>query len=126
MFGDIVTVSYDSIPAVTLSKINQDGYSSEYLFRDTQTELRLKIRHSKESLKPGQSKATERHNCLLSVTKFATATTPELYADMSYTLRAAPGASSALLPLIAGSFSDWLGTSTALTGRVYNLANWVS
>lgn len=126
MFGDTVSFSYDSIPVITLSKINQDGYSSEYLFRDSQTELRLKIRHSKESLKPGQSKAIERHNCLLSVTKFATATTSELYADMSYTLRAAPGASSALLPLVAASFSDWLGTSTVLTGKVNGLANWVS
>lgn len=126
MFGDTIEVGFDGIPVVALTKINQDGYSSEYLFRDTLTELRLKIRHSKESLKPGQSKAVERHNCLFSVTKFATSTTPELYADLSYTLRASPGLPIAQLPHIAASFSGWLGTSTVLTGKVNNLANWVS
>jgi hypothetical protein len=46
---------------VTLVKINQDSYSSEYLFRDSTHSVRARIRHSKvaaTALKP----TYDRHN----------------------------------------------------------------
>jgi hypothetical protein len=61
--------------AKSLPKINQDNYGSEYLYRDTTSELRLKIRHSKESPKAGSTQVN-RHNVELTQTIFATSTSP--------------------------------------------------
>lgn len=58
-----------------LPKINLDNYGSEYLYQTTTYELRLKIRHSKETPKAGQ-KAFDRHNVELTQTVYATSTVP--------------------------------------------------
>lgn len=71
----VLSLSYGD---VTLVKINQDGYSSEYLFRDTLVMYRLKIRHTtnkKTAIKPEY----ERHNIEIVRTTFATADDPEYY-----------------------------------------------
>lgn len=126
MFGDTVTVTYSG-ESVILKKINQDGYSSEYLSRSATNELRMKIRHSKESLKPGQSSPIERHNVLLSNTVFSTdPMAASTYADVSFTIRCAPGESATYAGLVVPAFIGWMGTSTALTAKVSDLTNWVS
>lgn len=79
MFGDTITMTLDGSggTARVCSKINQDAYSSEYLNRNSTDEIRVKIRHSVESLKPGQLYPIERHNVEVTQTVFATVSTPE-------------------------------------------------
>jgi hypothetical protein len=120
-----ISLTYDG-SAITLEKMNQDGYSSEYLFRDTTKEIRMKIRHSKESLKAGQSYPIERHNCLLSATVYATPTTAEKFSEISFTLRAAPGASVDLAQLVNNAWIAWMGSGATATGRITTLTSWGS
>jgi hypothetical protein len=63
MLGDTLTVTYDGSggTAVVCSKINQDNYSAEYLKKDTLYETRVRVRHSKESVKAG-AEQFDRHN----------------------------------------------------------------
>lgn len=44
-FGSTLTFTIDG-NAVTLNRINQDGYSSEYFVRDSTGEYRCKVSHS--------------------------------------------------------------------------------
>jgi len=120
-----IALTYDGT-AITLGKMNQDGYSSEYMFRDTTKEIRMKIRHSKESMKPGQAYQIERHNCLLSVTVYATPTVAEQFSEVSFTLRAAPGNSTAVAQLINNCWIAWMGSGATATGRITDLIAWGS
>lgn len=68
--------------AKNLNKINQDGYGSEYLLRETLQEIRAKVRHS--TTKPdANGVAYDRHNFEVTITVFATDTVPE-YHDKFY------------------------------------------
>jgi hypothetical protein len=92
MLGDTITITLDGsggVPRVC-SKINQDSYSAEYLNRLSTDEIRVKVRHQKESLKPGDTYPLERHNVLISQIVFPTVTTPERYREISYTIRNRP------------------------------------
>lgn len=60
--------------AYTLTKINQDGYASEYLFKDSGEEVTARIRHTKVS-KGGVS--YDRHNFELRQKIYADVSTPE-------------------------------------------------
>jgi hypothetical protein len=61
---------------ITLKKINQDEYSSEYMFRNATDQYVAKVRHSKTKATSGQV-AKDRHNFEVVQTIFATATVPE-------------------------------------------------
>lgn len=89
MFGDTITVTLDGSggTARVCSKINQDVYSSEYLNRTATDEIRVQIRHSTESLKPGQLYPLERHNVTFTQTVFATVSAPEFVRQVSTTIR---------------------------------------
>lgn len=90
MLGDTLTVTAGGAggTAYVLSKINQDAYSAEYLVRDATSEVRVKIRHSTESVKNGELYPLERHNLELKLTTFATPTVEEVVRYISYTMRA--------------------------------------
>jgi hypothetical protein len=77
MIGDTLTVTYDGSggTAVVTSKINQDGYSSEYLKKDTLSETRVRIRHSKEKAR-GTTPELERHNVEFTQTVYPTEEVP--------------------------------------------------
>lgn len=74
MLGDTLVLP---CPAgnLTLQKINQDGYSSEYLLKQTLSEVRARVRHSKV-----KATATEpeydRHNIEVVETVYATDEVP--------------------------------------------------
>jgi hypothetical protein len=55
---------------ITLVKINQDGYSSEYLFRDATSQYRARIRHTKTTATPTRP-SYDRHNFEVVQTVFA-------------------------------------------------------
>lgn len=63
MIGDTLTFDYAG-GTLTLTKITEGGYSSEYLLKEASAEFRLQIRHSKEN---GVSNgiALDRHNVTL-------------------------------------------------------------
>lgn len=74
MFADPAVITVNAV-AKNLVKINQDGYSSEYLLRSALDEYRLRIRNqSRFDKKLGVS--IDRHNVEIIHTVFATASAP--------------------------------------------------
>jgi hypothetical protein len=61
MFSDTLTIAHDAGDLV-YNKINQDAYSSEYLFRDGLVECRLKIRNTSFKDKARGNLRVDRHN----------------------------------------------------------------
>lgn len=92
MLGDTLTITLGGSggAARVCSKINQDAFSAEYLNRLTTDEIRVKVRHTKESAKSGELYPLERHNVLVTQRVFATPTTTEKFREVSFTIRARP------------------------------------
>lgn len=61
MFADPLSITVNGV-AKALIRINQDGYSSEYLLREATGDYRLKIRHSTTSDKRRPGVIIDRHN----------------------------------------------------------------
>lgn len=61
MFSDTITITVNAV-AVILNRINQDGYSSEYLKKEATQEFRLKIRNSSYVDKARGGRKVDRHN----------------------------------------------------------------
>jgi len=61
---------------ITLVKINQDAYSSEYMFKNSTSEYRAKIRHTKTKASNG-SPEKDRHNFEVVQKIFAAGDVPE-------------------------------------------------
>jgi uncharacterized protein YdeI (BOF family) len=57
--------------SISMKRINQDAYSSEYLFRDATHQVRARIRHTTTNGTNGGPKM-DRHNIELTETVFAT------------------------------------------------------
>jgi len=92
MLGDTLTVTLDGSggTARVCNKINQDAYSAEYVNRVSTDEIRVKVRHQKESAKKGELYPIERHNVTITQMVFATPTTTEKYREISFTIRNRP------------------------------------
>lgn len=101
MIGSTVTVTYNSV-ANTLDLINQDNYSSEYYKRTATEEMKLRIRHSNESVKPGQP-IFERHQIDLTRTVFATSTTPQRTYQTYTVIRLEKGSDPAAATLLTSA-----------------------
>jgi hypothetical protein len=69
MIGNTITITVGVTDKV-LTLINQDGYSSEYLLKDTASEFRLRIRHSKTKATAAKP-SYDRHNVELVETVYA-------------------------------------------------------
>lgn len=61
MFSDPLTITVNAV-AKNMIRINQDGYSSEYLLRETAGEYRARIRNSSYTDKTRGGVKVERHN----------------------------------------------------------------
>lgn len=61
MFSDPITITVDAV-AKNLIRINQDGYSSEYLLKETSGQYKVKIRNSSYVDKSRGGKRVDRHN----------------------------------------------------------------
>lgn len=68
MIGDTLTITFDTVAKVA-NKINQDNYSSEYLYRSATEQFQIRIRHQNENVKPGQ-RQFERHQVDVTRTVF--------------------------------------------------------
>nr|UJQ85249.1 MAG: hypothetical protein 2 [Leviviridae sp.] len=79
MFSDPATVTINAV-AKNLIRINQDGYTSEYLLKETTGEYRLRIRNTSYVDKTRAGKKVDRHNVELTHTIYPVApvTQPEI------------------------------------------------
>jgi hypothetical protein len=79
MFSDPLAITINAV-AKNLIRINQDGYSSEYLLKEADGEFRLRIRNSTYTDKTRQGLKVERHNVELVHTVYpvAPATQPTI------------------------------------------------
>ncbi|DAD51550.1 TPA_asm: coat protein [ssRNA phage Esthiorhiza.2_34] len=69
MFADTITLTGNSVAHV-LTRINQDGYSSEYYLRETAGEYRMFIRNSRITDKKRPNVVIDQHNVDLTHTLF--------------------------------------------------------
>lgn len=83
---------------VTLNLINQDSYSSEYLFRNATNEYRVRIRHSTMAVTALKPYARDRHNLEVVRTTFATDTTPEYEFKFYFVIEHKPNDTSVDVP----------------------------
>lgn len=126
MFGD--TISLGPVDGVDCyaKRINQDGYSSEYSFRNGLRDIRVRIRHSKETAKVGLP-LLERHNVLVSENVFATPTQAALFREFSSTFRCSASDSAGGVHVNAIHQSVMYGLSgSGSPDTVLRLASWES
>jgi hypothetical protein len=95
MFADPQTITLDGAggTAKALVKINQDNYGSEYFLQDSGglSEYRMKIRHSKETVKAGAN-PVDRHNVELTQYVYPTTAVPNGRTRQIYVvIRVEPG-----------------------------------
>lgn len=98
MFTDPLSITIDTIGAQALARINQDNYGSEYFLQaaDGLSEFRVKIRHSKETVKVGAN-PVDRHNVELTQYVYPTASVPNGRVRQAYLVfRNEPGDSLTL------------------------------
>jgi hypothetical protein len=72
MFSDPLTITINAV-AKDLIRINQDGYSSEYLLKEATGEFRLRLRNTSYTDKARAGRKVERHNAELVHTVYAVA-----------------------------------------------------
>lgn len=75
MIGNTITITV-GVSAKVLTLINQDAYASEYMLKDSASEFRLRIRHSKTKATATRV-AMDRHNVELIETVYASGDVPE-------------------------------------------------
>lgn len=75
MLGDTITITINAVAKI-LTKVNQDGYASEYRLNETLSQFVLRVRHTKDRVSAG-SKERHRHQVTLTETVLATATAPQ-------------------------------------------------
>lgn len=112
MFGDSISYNLGGAggTALTLKKINQDNYSAEYLYRTSTYEVRMKVRHTKESVK-GEALPLDRHNVEVTQTVFATLTEPEYVRQFYIVFRATPSDTEAEVVDVAEGLTEWLSAA---------------
>lgn len=96
MVADPLVLTINGV-AISLNKINQDSYGSEFLYRNSTTEYRAKVRHSK--MKPdSDSQVFERHNFEVVVKTFASGDTPEFYDKFYFVIERLPKTTDTYMP----------------------------
>lgn len=105
---------------VTLLKINQDSYSSEYLYKGTLSEYRTKIRHSKTT-STATKPSNDRHNIEVTEVTYATGTAAEFERKVYLVVEQPPSDSSIVNQ---DGLCDWL-IATANVNLI-SLMNWES
>lgn len=93
---------------ITMTKINQDSYSSEFLFRDATSQYRARVRHTKTAAK-GTKPAYDRHNFEVVQTVFASGEVAEYERKFYFVIEHLPSDTSVLL---ADAVADYCIAST--------------
>lgn len=92
MLGDTLVLPLSS-GDVTLVKVNQDNYSSEYLFRNSASQYRARVRHSVTAAKNGRP-AYDRHNFEVVQTVFASGEVAEYERKFYFVIEQLPSDTS--------------------------------
>lgn len=97
---------------ITMTKINQDGYSSEYYFRNATDSYRAKVRHSTvnrgSKLEP---RLYDRHNVEVVRTTFGVSGAPDTFVKVYFVTEQLPSSTDVIL---ADALFDWaIATSDA-------------
>jgi len=82
---------------ITLKLVNQDAYSSEYLFRDGTSQYRVRIRHTKTSPTTARPASYDRHNFEAVQTIFAAGDVAEYERKFYFVLEHKPADTSVAL-----------------------------
>lgn len=114
MLGSTFTIPHTDGNIVCV-KINQDVYSSEYMYRDEDHEVRVKIRH--QQTKGGK----DRHNVEISETVFETTESLEIARKMYVVLEQAPNDVDVKM---LDALADWLIASA--NANISSLLGWES
>jgi hypothetical protein len=104
---------------ITLVKVNQDAYSSEYALRTSTHVWRAKIRHS--NVKSPGGVMYDRHNCEVVKTTLATESVPEFYNKFFFVDERKPG--DTVVTLADGVADLMIATSNAFLN---SLVQWES
>jgi hypothetical protein len=114
MIGDTITLPLSS-GNVVCNKINQDGYSAEYLYATSTYEYRVRVRHTKTG--PKASGLTyDRHTFDVTKTTFASGATPESYQKFYFVMEQLPGTTDVIL---ADGVADYvIASSNALVTKL--------
>nr|UJQ85544.1 MAG: hypothetical protein 2 [Leviviridae sp.] len=111
MFADPAALTINAV-AKNLVKINQDGYSSEYLLRSTTDEFRLRIRNASRTEKASGIKI-DRHNVELIQTVFGTAPAPNVTRKVYVVIENQQGDTLTDPTNVAVGLLSWLTASSA-------------
>jgi hypothetical protein len=76
---------------ITLTRINQDGYASEYYYRTATDGYTLKVRNTRVNPTTGRSEVYERHNVEFTHVKFAAGAVPQYDRKVYFVTEAKPG-----------------------------------
>lgn len=119
MFGNTLVLPHAD-GNITMVKVNQDSYASEYLYRSTLSEWRARIRHTKTS--PTATKpAYDRHNVEIIQTVYATETVPEFTRKVYVVIELLPNDPDTKT---ADALADWLVASAG--ANLASLNGWES
>jgi len=121
MYADTIVLALTGFGNVTVIRINQDQYASEYLFRDATHMVQLRIRHSKVNDKK-RNQSYDRHNVEIVRTIFATSTVAE-YVQKAYLVWETLPSDGA--QAVAGALSSWM-QSTSPKANLAGLVAWES
>jgi hypothetical protein len=102
--------------SLTLNRINQDQYGSEYLFRNSTDEYRVRVKHVQQKAK-GVLPKRERHTFELSQVTFATDTTEERLRKCYFALEQDFNDLNTTIPQAAAD--ALLATSNELIGELF-------
>jgi hypothetical protein len=103
MLGDTLTLPHSG-GDVVLVKVNQDGYSSEYLFKDATHQYIAKVRHSRTKATTARP-SYDRHNVEVVETIYATEGVDEYTRKCYIVLEQLPADVDVE---IADALADWL------------------
>lgn len=107
MFSDPLTITLGGTDH-QLIRINQDGYSSEYLKVDGTKEYRMRIRHTSYVDSKRGGVKVDRHNAELVVTIFnADSSVPPTVRKTYLVFEGDKGDVTATVAATADGFSDW-------------------
>jgi hypothetical protein len=96
MVADPLVLTFAGTP-ISLNRINQDGYTSEYLFRNSTKEYRAKIRHSTTKA-DSAGQVYDRHNMEVNVLTFAVGAVPSNYEKFYVVIEGLPADTSFTVP----------------------------
>jgi hypothetical protein len=82
---------------ITMVKINQDAYSSEYMFRNATHQYTAKVRHSRTK-QSGVQPSYDRHNFEVVVLTFASGETAESYQKFYFVMEQHASNTSVAMP----------------------------